>query len=429
MQNLEWTMEKHLLSKSTFIRGNQCLKSLYLNKKRPFLRDRMPKERLIVFQRGHKVGELAQELFPGGVNMSPGHPAAFKKAIFNTQEKIRDGFPVIYEAAFQYDQVMIFLDILVHTGAGWYAYEVKSSGGISDTYLMDAALQYHVIKGSGLDISGISLVHINKEYILEDELDPKGLFKIIDVTDEALSRQEYVMEQIIREKEALNLDHSPKIDVGPHCREPYDCDFLGHCWKNVPKPPKKDAARQIDTNIFKSVAGKLSDKTAFVKLLPMRPAIPIYTGTHPYQEIPYGYCISIGDGMRSSIYPHDKNPVDFLLKDLNSEFGGISTIICFGHGYTLGKLFPNIDILDLRNMILEDSDFFHEFKDRSDLERLKIIFGLGKDKKLSEYVSDAIAEHYYLKDFPDEGIEEKIEEYASSYVQTIHDLYNYLRSI
>lgn len=422
-------MEKHLLSKSTFIRGNQCLKSLYLNKKRSFLRDRMPKERLIVFQRGHKVGELAQDLFPGGINMSPGHPAAFKKALINTQEKIKEGFPVIYEAAFQYDQVMIFLDILVHTGTGWHAYEVKSSGGISDTYLMDAALQYHVIKGSGLNISGISLVHINKEYILEDEVDPKGLFKIIDVTEEALSRQEYVTEQIIREKEALRLDHSPKIDVGPHCREPYDCDFLGHCWKNVPKPPKKDAAQQIDTNTFKSVACNPSDKTAFVKLLPMRPAIPMYRGTHPYQEIPYGYCISIGCGMKSGIYPHDKNPEDLLLKDMQAEFDSISTIICFGQGYALRKLFPNIGILDLRNMILEDSDFFHELKDKSDIERLRIIFGLETGGKLPELLSDAVAENNYLKEFSKEDVQKDLKEYASSWVKLMEGLYDYMVSI
>ena len=50
----------------------------------------MPKERLIVFQRGHKVGDMAQDLFPGGINMSPGHPAAFKQAIINTEEKIKE---------------------------------------------------------------------------------------------------------------------------------------------------------------------------------------------------------------------------------------------------------------------------------------------------------------------------------------------------
>jgi len=419
-------MEKHLLSKSTYIRGNQCLKSLYLNKKRSFLRDRMPKERLIVFQRGHKVGDLAQDLFPGGINMSPGHPAAFKQAIINTEEKIKEGFPVIYEAAFQYDRVMIYLDILVHTGAGWHAYEVKSSGGISDTYLMDAALQYHVIKGTGLEISGISLVHINRDYVLEDQVDPKGLFKFIDVTDEALSRQEYVAEQIIREKEALMLEHSPKIDVGPHCREPYDCDFLGHCWKKVPKAPKKEASKQIDSPAFKAAAESLTARTAFIKLLPMRPAIPMYKGTRPYQEIPYGYCLSYGDEIRSGIFSHDSNPGEELIQEMEKELDGISTLICFGQGYLLRNSFPNISILDLREMILKDSDFFHELKDKSDLARLWTIFSLENDNKMPEYVSDALAEHYYLTELSEE-VEEKLKAYSLSWAETIKALYQFMQ--
>jgi hypothetical protein len=409
-------MEKHLLSKSTFIRGDQCLKSLYLNKKRRFLRDRMPKERLIVFQRGHKIGELAHDLFPGGINMSPGHPAAFRKAIINTEEKIKEGFPVIYEAAFQSNQVMIFLDILVQTATGWHAYEVKSSGGISDTYLMDAALQYHVIKGTGLDIQSISLVHVNKDYILEDELDPKGLFKIVDVTDEALSRQDYVAEQIIREKEALQLEHSPKIDVGPHCRQPYDCDFLGHCWKNVPKPPIKDPKQQLDTDAIKSQGSELNESTAFIKLLPMKPAVPMYKGTRPYQDIIYGYSIMDVQGkvVSSRIFDHQDNPEDTLIPALEKDIEGFSEIICFGQSYLLKNLIPDgFPVLDLRSLITKDSDFFHEMKDLSELARLKKVFALKTKSGLPEYLSDAVAEHNYLKDYSSEEVQQHLEEYLS----------------
>jgi len=391
----------------------------------------MPKERLIVFQRGHRVGELAQELFPGGINMSPGHPAAFKKALINTQEKIKEGFPVIYEAAFQYDQVLIFLDVLVHTATGWHAYEVKSSGGISDTYLMDAALQYHVIKGSGLDISGISLVHINKEYILEDEIDPKGLFKIINVTDEALSRQEYVVEQIIREKGALDLQHSPKIDVGAHCREPYDCDFIGHCWKNIPKPPKRNPSQQINIENFKDRKIDLKESTVFLKLLPMLPAIPMYRGTHPYQDIIYGYGLANMEGKASNtqIHGHESNPEEKLIHALRSDMMGVSNVICFGQSYLLKNIFPNLQILDLKEFIMGESDFFTGNKDRSELERLRITFGLMKNKELPEYKSDAVSEHYYLKDYPDDESVNKLKDYTSSWVTIIEELFNYMISV
>jgi hypothetical protein len=64
-------MQKHVLSKSTFIRGMQCEKSLYLNKHGRNLRDEISPEQMAVFSQGTNVGELAQGLFPGGVDCTP----------------------------------------------------------------------------------------------------------------------------------------------------------------------------------------------------------------------------------------------------------------------------------------------------------------------------------------------------------------------
>ena len=229
-------MEKHILSKSTFIRGNQCLKSLYLNKKRPFLRDRLSPEQRAKFQRGHKLGKLAQQLFPGGIDMSPRSPSQYQKRVLETMEIIRQGnHDTLYEAVFQYDQLLIMLDILKNTAGEWYGYEVKSSFRISDTYLLDAAFQYYVITNSGLPLKDMFLIYVNKEYLeLEEEkIDLKELFVIESVLDQVLELQEYIREKVAEEKAVLMLNSSPKIEVGPHCFDPYPCDFLGHCWKNV----------------------------------------------------------------------------------------------------------------------------------------------------------------------------------------------------
>ena len=72
-------MEKHVLSKSTFIRGCQCEKSLYLNKYHPELRQEISEQLQAVFDRGHKIGELAQQLFPGGVNAKPSTPFLYQQ--------------------------------------------------------------------------------------------------------------------------------------------------------------------------------------------------------------------------------------------------------------------------------------------------------------------------------------------------------------
>ena len=234
-------MEKHLLSKSTFIRSVQCLKSLYLHKRRPFLRDRLSKEQLAKFKRGTKVGILAQELFPGGINLQPKSPSQYRKAVAATAEHIskNDDF-IIYEASFQSDQVLVILDILVQHNGKTHAYEVKSSKSISQTYLQDAALQYYVITNSGITLDDFSIIYVNQNIDNENteklsEMEVSEVFIKKPVLGDVLEIQPFIQSHIPKAKEALFLKHSPEIAVGKHCRTPYPCDFIGHCWKNIKK--------------------------------------------------------------------------------------------------------------------------------------------------------------------------------------------------
>ena len=58
---------KYKLSKSTFIRGLQCEKSLYLYKKHYKLKDSTSPSLQAIFDQGNQIGVLAQSLFPGGI--------------------------------------------------------------------------------------------------------------------------------------------------------------------------------------------------------------------------------------------------------------------------------------------------------------------------------------------------------------------------
>ena len=64
-------MANSRLSKSTFIRGLQCEKSLYLYKHHYRLKDPTPSSLQAVFDQGTNIGLLAQELFPNGADASP----------------------------------------------------------------------------------------------------------------------------------------------------------------------------------------------------------------------------------------------------------------------------------------------------------------------------------------------------------------------
>ena len=83
--------EKHILSKSTFIRGLQCPKSLFLYKRHPELKDEISPMQKAIFSRGTEVGDLARELFPGGADASPENPFRYAESVLNTWRLIDEG--------------------------------------------------------------------------------------------------------------------------------------------------------------------------------------------------------------------------------------------------------------------------------------------------------------------------------------------------
>lgn len=313
----------------------QCLKSLYFYKNFIHLRDPFSKEQQAIFSRGNNVGILAQKLFPNGVDATPGKRSDSLEAVRKTKELIDAGAEVIYEAAFQSNGVLAILDVLVKKEGRWYAYEVKSSAKISQTYLLDASLQYWVITGSGLPLEDISIININTNYVKNGVIEVGKLFKITSVTGDVLKNQKMVQQRIEEIKNVALSVQLPGIKIGTHCFSPYKCDFMGQCWKNVPQnsvfelawmtkeeqfelynsgitttdqvPVKNEMNVHVNLQLKALKSNEIiSDKTAILKFIknlkyPLNfidfesfmPAIPIYDGTHPYQNIPFLFSLHI----------------------------------------------------------------------------------------------------------------------------------------
>lgn len=319
----------HILSKSTYIKGLQCEKALYMQKKHPYLRDKLSIEQRAKFQRGTDVGVLAHDVFPGGIDMSPTSPSLFLKKAQETWDNLSDpNVHVMYEAVFQYNDTLIMLDILVRDGDRWLAVEVKSSLRLSDTYYNDAALQYYVLKGCGVPLSDFRLMYLNGDYVKDGPIDVQQLFKMESVMEYVVEHEGYVAKNVERLKAVVALPHAPLVDIGTQCNTPYPCDFQGHCWKHVPKnsflfttalddetmfhdyfngvntnakmlqqlDPDSEEALQIealeansyylDYKTLYSLSPQPKPKSvAYLNLLLNRPAVPELDGTKPYEEM------------------------------------------------------------------------------------------------------------------------------------------------
>ncbi len=300
-----------------------------MQKKHPYLRDKLSIEQRAKFQRGTDVGLLAHEVFPGGIDMSPNSPSQFPKKAQETWDNLSNpSVNVMYEAVFQYNDTLIMLDILVRDGDRWLAVEVKSSLRLSDTYYNDAALQYYVLKGCGVPLSDFRLMYLNGDYVKDGPIDVQQLFKMESVLEYVVDREGYVAKNVERLKAVVALPHAPLVDIGTQCNTPYPCDFQGHCWKHVPKnsflfttaiddetlfhdyfngvntnakmlqqlDPDSEEARQIealeansyyiDYKTLYSLSPQPKPKSvAYLNLLLNRPAVPELDGTKPYEEM------------------------------------------------------------------------------------------------------------------------------------------------
>jgi hypothetical protein len=226
--------EKALLSKSTLLRGAQCQKALALDALHPELRDPLAPPEQLRMRFGQEVGLAARERYPGG---SVGRiPDSYAASLKRTQDLILAGARVIYEAAFEADGVRVVADILARGRVGWRVIEVKSTTEPKPEHLLDVAVQIHTLRQCGLELQGAGLLHLNKEYVRQGDLDYEALFAETSLSAEADELQGKAGRLIEISRATLQSERVPDIPIGPHCRDPADCDFIGYCWRNIPSP-------------------------------------------------------------------------------------------------------------------------------------------------------------------------------------------------
>ncbi len=409
-------MGKHLLSKSSFIKGIQCEKQIYLYKYHYDWMDKVSENLQAIFKRGTDVGVLAQELFPDGI-LATIDPKKSDAAVSKTRDLIDENCKVIYEAAFLYDGILVISDIIVKNGNKWKVYEVKSSTSISETYLIDAAVQYYVLSNSSIEIEDISIIYINNQYVRAGKLDIHLLFKVESVRDLIIPKQKYIENETSRLKEVLMGKHIPEIKIGPQCFEPYTCSFLGHCWDNVPEYSVFDIANlkmqkkfefynngiinledipeenDLNDNQRMQVESHITNKTIinkkeikeflntikypvyFMDFETFMPAVPMFDNSRPYQQIPFQYSLHYKKKSGSEPVHHEflaeasgdprRKFIIKLLNDTKDE----GTILVYNKSFEITRLkeiskdFPEFEV-EIEERISRIFDLMFPFQKR-----------------------------------------------------------------
>lgn len=370
------------LSKSQYIRGLQCHKSLWLYKNKPELRDTPNQAQESLFNTGHDVGELACKLFPNGVEIKF-DATNFDGMVSKTKELIDHGTEVIYEATFKENGIFAMADILVKNGDAWDMYEVKASTDVKEYHLNDASIQWYALSNA-IELNRAYIVHINNKYERHGELDVNELFTIADVTDEVQNRQYQIPFNLEQMDQMLNED-MPDIDIGTHCSDPNSCDFQGHCWQHIPYPSvfnlywmngnkkfemyykgmktyedipndfKLNATQQlqvetyqskepyVDKQIIKDFLDTIKYPINFFDFETFQNAIPRFDGQRPYMQIPFQYSLHIlhEDGTlehKEFLGDENKDPRNELIEQMISDITSTGSIVAYNQSFEIGRI-------------------------------------------------------------------------------------------
>jgi hypothetical protein len=380
------------LSKSRFVSGNQCEKKLYFDLFRKELRPQVTEQQQALFDAGHRIGELAHQVFPGGIDATQDMNGDWSLAIERTKQWISEGQETIYEATFSIPGGFAALDILHHENGERWAIEVKSSASVKDYHITDTSFQYFVMKLAGFEPDKVFVMHINNKYVKQGEIDPRQLFHLEDVTARVLLNQAYVQQKHQELLKMVDAKVEPQIEIGRHCSAPFACDYMHHCWAHLPENnifnlnnargkdwklyeqgiyamsdiPEgfrlnhrqelqvngiRNNAEHIDSEKIAHFLGQIEGPLYFFDFETINAALPVLNGTRPFEQVPFQYSLHIAD-ITGNIIEHkeflavpehfsDSNETDprlQLVRQLKNDIGSRGSIIAYNASFEISIL-------------------------------------------------------------------------------------------
>ena len=376
------------LSKSRFLSGLQCAKRLYLEVHFPELADVVDPERQAIMDMGTEIGELARNRFPHGILVKESYRQT-NAALRRTEELVDDvNTNTIFEGAFESQGTLVRVDILERTkGSAWKLIEVKSTSKVKPIHTQDLAVQAEVLKGAGIVLTGMGLMHVNTRYVYKGgDLDLNELFLIADMTEVVQQRLETVGEQLELMRRMLRKPSPPLIAPDGHCHSPYLCPFWGHCTREKSSrwiyylPGGKQTFNELQSKGIETIEEipdsiqltilqqRMKDNVEWMSAefsqvlrsvqYPVHhldfemfmPAIPPYPETRPYRPIPFQWSNHIEDEdgtVRHETYlcTDAKDPRGEIIRSVVKSVGEAGTICVYSENerhilLSLGETFP-----------------------------------------------------------------------------------------
>lgn len=401
------------IGKTAYLEYLQCPKNTWLKMHRPELHSSFE---LSEFEKnlsiiGQLVESVAVKLFPQGVTIDRAGDEAAKITINHIHKKT----PVLFQPTFISGKFLARSDVLVYNkkNDSWNLYEIKAANSLEESknrdFIEDASFQAVILQQLGIKLGNIFIIHLNKEYVRNGELDIKKLFATEDITDKVYSR---VSDTKTRMREARKdlLESGEEVlkcncvyeGRSVHCTtfrysHPEVPEYSVHDLiriglsryklerlvndgildlKNIPNWfPLSDKQKNqlnvhltqkpiINSEAIKKELSKLTYPLYFLDYETYSPAVPLFSDFKPYQQVPFQFSLHVVQSQNSETenyeYLHDGDfdPSPSIIGELKRLVGPTGSIIVWNKNFE-----QNINS-ELAERNPEHKDFLDDLNDR-----------------------------------------------------------------
>jgi len=394
------------LSKSRLLAYRQCERRLWLEIHRRDLIE-ISAQQQARFDAGHRVGELARQLAdPKGQGiLFDAQRDGFEAVLRASTQAMSERRP-LFEAGFTAHGAIVFVDLLlpdvgaVGDGMGWCLVEVKSSGSVKPYHWDDLAVQVHVLRSAGVELTSAAVACLDTRWTYPGGGDYAGLLRYEEGLEAAAARNQEVQGWIDGGSAVAGRAVEPDVGMGEHCTTPFACPFTAHCshgqteaqhpvhW--LPRVQRKvlkeflrssgeaDMAEVPDELLnatqrrvkHATLSGQawfdaegarkaLAPHTGTLRFLDFEAAarpVPVWAGSRPYQQVPFQFSLhALHEDGRVG---HDEF-IDLSSSDPSQAFAQCLVQVCGTAGpvfvYNAGFEGQVISSLAARFLDLEDS--------------------------------------------------------------------------
>ena len=225
------------LSKSNYLLGARCPKSLQLMLRHPEYSSEYGKE--ADFGEFEEFYALSREYYPDCVTIN--NEEGFSRAVLETKLAIEEGQETIANAIFRTPTNETCRVKLMHRNqdGDYDIFDIQSKRTEDESKLSKdgIAFIYQVLKRCGVRIGGVYIMYINPTFVKNGAINAREFFSLYDCTTEVYEMQPAVVSNIETCWTVINATEEIERERDYTCIQPEDnaCEFSCHCFKDIPE--------------------------------------------------------------------------------------------------------------------------------------------------------------------------------------------------